>query len=217
MDARDEETGNAPNERNRPRGSVSSFLLISLILFLLTSHNGDEFLARHHYQDTVKTLEYQLSNYTAWMNGTASNFTMVSGQASGRGIDIHGTTHTQPQPDLTVPPFLDAFHIQGRVLDPLRESYYPNITGYVRGNAQFYNITPVSLENNNSLQWKSLAERYMAGVNMTTVVEKASTWNWTASNKMVMTLQEKKPLALQKEPNDVKDLVAVHVRVDYSW
>lgn len=72
----------AANERNRPRASISSFILISIILFLLTSHNGDEFLARHHYQDALQALNHQLSNYTAWANGTASNFTMVASHVS---------------------------------------------------------------------------------------------------------------------------------------
>ncbi|KAF5362087.1 hypothetical protein D9756_002441 [Leucocoprinus leucothites] len=196
MDARDEETGNA-NERNRPRGSVSSFLLISLILFLLTSHNGEEFLARHHYQDAVNSLENQLSNYTAWLNGTTSNFTM-------------------PEHDLTVPPLLDVFHIQGHSVDTSLESYYPNTTGYVRGNAQFYNITPMALEKHESLSWKPLAERFVAGSNVTEMAELGSTWNWTASNKMVMTLHEKKPLALQNSSTDSKDLVAVHARMEFS-
>ncbi|KXN86557.1 DSC E3 ubiquitin ligase complex subunit 1 [Leucoagaricus sp. SymC.cos] len=196
MDARDEETGNA-NDRNRPRGSVSSFLLISLILFLLTSHNGEEFLARHHYQDAVTSLENQLSNYTAWLNGTESKFTM-------------------PEPDLTVPPLLDVFHIQGHTVDTSRESYYPNITGYVRGNAQFYNITPMALEKNASLSWRPLAERYVAGSNVTEMVEMSSTWNWTASNKMIMTLHEKKAPALQNDSSDSRDLVAVHARMEFT-
>ena len=74
---REEETGLAGG-RPRQRSSIPSFLFISLMLFLLTSHNGDEFLARHQYQDALRSLEYQLSNYTAWMNGTSSNFTVVS-------------------------------------------------------------------------------------------------------------------------------------------
>ena len=53
-------------------------MLILFILFLQTSHNGDEFLARHQYQDALQSLSLQLGNYTAWLNGTASNFTMVS-------------------------------------------------------------------------------------------------------------------------------------------
>ena len=45
---------------------------------MLTNHNGDEFLARHQYQDALMSLRHQLSNYTAWLNGTESNFTLVS-------------------------------------------------------------------------------------------------------------------------------------------
>ena len=77
--ARDEEAGLPGNARaQRPRSSVPSFLFISFMLFMLTSHNGDEFLARHQYQDAVLSLTYQLSNYTSWLNGNASNFSVVS-------------------------------------------------------------------------------------------------------------------------------------------
>ncbi|KAJ3571915.1 hypothetical protein NP233_g3429 [Leucocoprinus birnbaumii] len=121
-----------------------------------------------------------------------------------------------PEHDSTIPPLLDNFHIQGRSLNPARESYYPNITGYVRGNAQFYNITPMALEKNESLSWRPLAERYISGTNVTEMVELGSTWNWTASNKMVMTLHEKKPLALQNSSIDSRDLVAVHARMEFT-
>lgn len=81
MDAnntRDEEAGTEGNVRPQSsRGSIPSFLLISFILFMITSHNGDEFLARHQYQDALQYLNYQLSNYTLWLNGAATNFTMV--------------------------------------------------------------------------------------------------------------------------------------------
>ncbi len=70
------------------------------------------------------------------------------------------------------------------------------------------------LEKDESLSWRPLAERYVAGVNVTKMVEMSSTWNWTGSNKMVMTLHEKEPLALQKSLGDVKDLVAVHVSMN---
>jgi hypothetical protein len=79
---RDEEAGLPTNARpQRPRSSVPSFLFLSFMLFMLTSHNGDEFLARHQYQDVLQNWTYELSNYTAWLNGTASNFTMVSSRA----------------------------------------------------------------------------------------------------------------------------------------
>ena len=77
----DAEAGGAEARPQDPqqqqRSSIPSFLFISFMLFMLTSHNGDEFLARHQYQDSLESLKYQLSNYTAWMNGTESNFTMV--------------------------------------------------------------------------------------------------------------------------------------------
>lgn len=78
--ARDEEAGpplNPPDQRPLNRSSLPSFLFISFMLFMLTSHNGDEFLARHQYQDALQELTYQHSNFTAWMNGTESNFTLV--------------------------------------------------------------------------------------------------------------------------------------------
>lgn len=82
MDAtsRDEEAGDAQNARQGPRqrASVPSFLFISFILFMLTSHNGDEFLARHQHQEALEGLTWQHGNYTAWRNGTESNFTLVS-------------------------------------------------------------------------------------------------------------------------------------------
>lgn len=77
---RDEEAGlNVNRAQIRQRSSLSSFLFITFLLFMLTSHNGDEFLARHQYQDALRSLNYQLSNYTAWMNGTSSEFSVVSG------------------------------------------------------------------------------------------------------------------------------------------
>lgn len=77
--ARDEEAG-LPLAARQPRSSIPTILFISFMLFMLTSHNGDEFLARHQYQDALRSLTYQLSNYTSWMNGTGndSEFSVVS-------------------------------------------------------------------------------------------------------------------------------------------
>ena len=73
----------------RARFSVPPFLLISFMLFLLTNHNGDEFLARHQYRDALETLSYQLSNYTLWLSGAESNFTVVRVQSSMHVLVIH--------------------------------------------------------------------------------------------------------------------------------
>jgi hypothetical protein len=62
----------------RQRSSIPSLIFVGFILFMLTSHNGDELLARHQYQAALQSLSYELANYTAWQNGTNSNFTLVS-------------------------------------------------------------------------------------------------------------------------------------------
>lgn len=79
MDRNDENDGQ-PARLPQQRSSVPSFLFLIFMLFILTNHTGDEFLARNHYQDALQSLNYQLSNFTAWLNGTESNFTMVRAQ-----------------------------------------------------------------------------------------------------------------------------------------
>lgn len=60
------------------RGPLPSILFVMLMLLLFTSHNGEEFLARHQYQEALRKLTYQKSNFTAWMNGDTANFSLVS-------------------------------------------------------------------------------------------------------------------------------------------
>jgi hypothetical protein len=56
--AADAEAGIPPG---RPvRNPIPQFLFISFMLFLLTNHNGDEFLAKHQYQNALQTLTYQV-------------------------------------------------------------------------------------------------------------------------------------------------------------
>jgi len=73
---RDEEAGSGARGQ-RQRSSLPSILFILLLLLLLTSHNGEEYLARHQYQNALQTLTDRVGNYTTWMNGTASNFSLV--------------------------------------------------------------------------------------------------------------------------------------------
>lgn len=62
----------------RRRGSIPSFIFMSFLLFMLTNGNTESFLARTQYQDALDSLEWQMGNYSAWLNGTETNFTMVS-------------------------------------------------------------------------------------------------------------------------------------------
>jgi transmembrane E3 ubiquitin-protein ligase len=69
----------------RQRGSIPSFLFITFLLFMLTHHSSDEFVARNQYQAALDNLTYQTSNFTAWLNGTDSNFTLVCPVFTGYG------------------------------------------------------------------------------------------------------------------------------------
>ncbi|KAJ7066593.1 hypothetical protein C8F01DRAFT_1123824 [Mycena amicta] len=147
---------------------VPHFLFVSFMLFLLTNHNGDEFLARHQYQDALHTLTYQLSNFSAWLNGTAdTNFTM-------------------PAQDDTVPPLVHHFQMDGGPLDS-SWSYYSNSTGTYHGDASFYNLTSM----NDGSALSHLAEQYIENTNMTLASQKIGTWNWTASDKIALSLAER--------------------------
>ena len=78
---RDDENAITPNDvrmqQQQQRSSIPSFLFVIFMLFMLTGHSGDEYLARSQYQDALQAMNEQLSNFTAWMNGDSSNFTMV--------------------------------------------------------------------------------------------------------------------------------------------
>ncbi|KAF7309806.1 RING-type domain-containing protein [Mycena indigotica] len=158
-----------PDAPQQPaRNPIPHFLFISFMLFLLTNHNGDEFLARHQYQDSLRTLTYQLSNFTAWLNGTTeTNFTM-------------------PEHDGTVLPLLGHFKVEGGPLD-VASSYYANSTGTYHGDTTFYNLTSID----SSSEWSHLAEQYMLATNSTAAWDKLGSWNWTASDKVALSLAER--------------------------
>ncbi|KAK0434656.1 hypothetical protein EV421DRAFT_1839657 [Armillaria borealis] len=187
---RDEEAGIQQQPRRR---SFSSVIVLMVMLFLLTSHNGDEFLARHQYQNALQSLTYQLSNFTAWMNGTETNFTVPD-----------------REPSLTS--LLHEFIPAHLPLDPLYSSYYSNVTGFIRGSAAFFNITP-SFLSTASYSWKDAAESFMAKANETEVVERAGTWNWTASAKVALSVSEKK----QPQTSAMsEDLVLINGRIELT-
>lgn len=60
------------------RGSISSFLFLTFMLFMLTS-GGDDIVVRNQYRETLKELLWERGNFTVWLSGnqTGGNFTMV--------------------------------------------------------------------------------------------------------------------------------------------
>lgn len=208
---RDEEAGLPPNVHVQPRQrtSIPSFLLIMITLFILTNHNGEEFLARHQYQDGLRSLSWQLSNFTSWLNGTAVNFTIV---CACHIACILFLTPIQPERDPTVVPLIDFLLTEGRILNPSKSSYYSNVTGFIHGDSHFFNISPVALPTlNSSLQWKPAAVAFMGAndTNMTDIIDRIGTWNWTASDKVALSVVEKAP---NPSVNITDKVALVHVR-----
>lgn len=77
----DTERGTETDEANprRQRSVLPSFLFISFVLFMITNNGGEEIAQRTHYIDALDTINQQIANYSAWLNGTApENFTLVS-------------------------------------------------------------------------------------------------------------------------------------------
>jgi len=77
---RDPESGSAVTAdelQRRQRGSLPSFLFITFLFFMLTNRTEEDVVVRAQYEDAIRALGYQLSNYSAWLNGTATNFTLV--------------------------------------------------------------------------------------------------------------------------------------------
>ena len=77
---RDSESGAAATAdelQRRQRGSLPSFLFITFLFFMLTNRNEEGVVGRSQYEDAVRALGYQLSNYSAWLNDTATNFALV--------------------------------------------------------------------------------------------------------------------------------------------
>ena len=54
---------------SQSRGSISSFLFLTFMLFMLTS-GGDDIVIRNHYKETLTELMWEKGNFTGWLNGT---------------------------------------------------------------------------------------------------------------------------------------------------
>jgi transmembrane E3 ubiquitin-protein ligase len=70
---------------------------------------------------------------------------------------------------------------------------------------------------NDTAPWNAIAQTYMAGANGTEIVERIGTWNWTASDKVALSVVEKLPLY---ENGSVvsESIVLVHVCLSsWSW
>jgi transmembrane E3 ubiquitin-protein ligase len=77
------------------------------------------------------------------------------------------------------------------------QSYYSNITGFIRGDASFRNLTSELVS---AAEW-----------NETEVAQKLGRWNWSATNKVAMSLMSKPVDVDEKEMEEFKDVAMLHV------
>ncbi|KAJ8489989.1 hypothetical protein ONZ51_g2566 [Trametes cubensis] len=200
MDANNEEPRDLENgtDRNPPRQSASipSFLFITFALFLLThGHGEDASLIRYQYTNGLHSLNHQLSNYSAWLNGTSSNFSL-------------------PVEDPNTMPLVQAFLGFGPELDPNQGSYYSNITGFWHGDLHFHNLTSLNASEAAS-PWRHLSEQFILPTNLSAVPELLGPWNWTRSNKLAVSVGDKL-IPLERDGATHKNIAIIHGRLDLS-
>ena len=70
-----------PTPTNRGGGSCSSLLFLIVMLFMLVNNGTDDMIVRNQYIDSLKSLRFQQSNFSEWLESggrtNASNFSMV--------------------------------------------------------------------------------------------------------------------------------------------
>ncbi|KAI0248996.1 hypothetical protein BJV78DRAFT_1276346 [Lactifluus subvellereus] len=166
----DEMVTPATTDPRPQRGSITSLLILSLVFFMMSNHGGsDDLTARDQYKNTLSSLEWQLGNYSAWLNRSdTTNFTMPA-RPSGEHRII---SETVPHPG---------------ILDSLTQSYYSNITGFIRGDASFRNLSSELIP---AVEW-----------NETERAQKLGRWNWSATDKVTMSLLSR-PVEGRIEAND---------------
>ncbi|KEP50684.1 putative RING finger protein [Rhizoctonia solani 123E] len=156
-----------PLNPNQARSSITSLLLISIVLFLLS---GDDPAVQVQQEDALRTLEYQQSNYTSWLNGTASNFTLED-----------TTNVTSPVVNALLPARLP--------IDNSKGSYFTNITGFINGQATFFNLSDPS-PSNYTWNWNKTAGPLVSGLNHTQVNASLGDFLWSGIDKIAGNVRE---------------------------
>lgn len=180
---RDPEAGSAATAeelQRRQRGSLPSFLFITFLFFMLTNRNEEDIVVRTQYEDAVRALGYQLSNYSAWLNGTATNFTLVRSSRSLLLPCSRPSSFSQPERDVHAEQLVSKILPLPYQLDPLLGSYYSNASGLFRGDVRYHNLSSIPYDTN--VTWKPIADRLMENTNLSAIPEQLGNWNWSAAD-----------------------------------
>lgn len=188
---RDAEAGSAATTdelQTRQRGSLPSFLFITFLFFMLTNRNEDDIVVRTQYEDAIRALGYQLSNYSAWLNGTTTNFTLVRGSKSSLCLMFLILPSSQPERNVHLEPLVSKILPIPHQLDPLLGSYYSNTSGLFRGDVRYYNLS--SIPYNSNVTWKPIADRVMENANLSAIPERLGSWNWSAADTVAFRVHD---------------------------
>ncbi|KAF5350946.1 hypothetical protein D9757_013733 [Collybiopsis confluens] len=215
----------------RQRGPLPSILFIMLMLLLFTSHNGEEFLARHQYQEALQRMVWQSENYTAWLGGGISNFSLPDRNSTALALLKPVLTHLLPS---------------NGTVNPAYKSYYTNITGFIPSisfafNAHVHaNETTVQSDTHSESESQTQTQpELQSGIqtltqNMTKVLETLGSWNWSAPDKVAFSVVEKIALGSSaaaagttgnaSNPNfprlngngSNEDIALIHGRIEFS-
>ncbi|EJD07571.1 uncharacterized protein FOMMEDRAFT_115893 [Fomitiporia mediterranea MF3/22] len=210
---------------------MSSFLFMTVMLFMLTNNGGEDLVVRSQYRESLKNLRFQQSNFSAWL-------------WSGGNVAVNDSAainFTLPETDETSVQLARSVMSFGVPLHPASASYYSNITGLVHGPIEMHNLTanlstssvppgnsyssdPQVLEESIPPPWVDLASAFTKDINMTEALELAGTWNWSAPMEMAFRVIEKRPVLRLGGKGDVQrmnesvwsDISLMHGRVELS-
>lgn len=117
----------------------------------------------------------------------------------------------------------------GVPVNPAVGSYYSNVTGFISGKAQMYNLTslrepfkilPIEISSSSSTSeqtpldtpsWFTSAAEYIKDLNTTDATERISLWNYTASTEVAFRVLERKN-EFELEDETLSDISLMHVR-----
>ena len=79
IDSRSREWHRHGTPARQQRSSVPSLLFLTFVLFMLMNGKRQDLAStRDLYVNGLQSINWQLGNFSAWLNGTESNFTLIS-------------------------------------------------------------------------------------------------------------------------------------------
>lgn len=162
------------------------------MLWFLSNRNTEEAIVRNQYLDDLVVMSEQLGNYTAWINGTETNYTM-------------------PERHPAVEPLVNSFLSLDGPLDHSHFAYYSNITGFFNGKIRLHNLTTPT---RSMTPWKiyadALTEQYKQ--NMTRLYNRIGTWDWNSTDRVTLVLSDNIHPVGKKPVSD--DIALIHGSID---